>query len=100
MNKHIILSFIIMTVFFQIACKKALEVTPPGEFAPGNVLTTDKGIRAVLVSSYSFLQNPTPTRFVINNSEVTTDIGFNSGGAEFLTLSQLINFTWDASLGT
>jgi hypothetical protein len=87
-------------LFVQSACKKALEVTPPGELAPGNVLTTENGIRAVLFSSYSFMQNQTPSRFVINNSEVTTDIGINSGGAEFLTLTQLINFTWDASLGT
>lgn len=87
-------------LFVQSACKKALEVTPPGELAPGNVLTTENGIRAVLFSSYSFMQNQTPSRFLINNSEVTTDIGINSGGAEFLTLTQLINFTWDASLGT
>ena len=100
MNKNIILSFIIGVLFIQSACKKALEVTPPGELAPGNVLTTENGIRAVLFSSYSFMQNQTPSRFVINNSEVTTDIGINSGGAEFLTLTQLINFTWDASLGT
>lgn len=100
MKKNTILFIIITTVFFQTACKKALEVTPPGEFSPGNVLTTEKGVRAVLFSSYSFMQNPTPSRFVINNSEVTTDIGINSGGAEFLTLTQLINFTWDASLGT
>src|SRR5688572_447386 len=100
MNKNIILASIISVLFFQTACEKALEVTPPGELAPGNVLTTENGIRAVLFSSYSFMQNPTPSRFVINNSEVTTDIGINSGGAEFLTLTQLINFTWDASLGT
>lgn len=100
MNKNIILSSILGVLFIFTACEKALEVTPPGELAPGNVLTTENGIRAVLFSSYAFMQNPTPSRFVINNSEVTTDIGINSGGAEFLTLTQLINFTWDASLGT
>lgn len=100
MNKNIILAAVISVLFFQTACEKALEVTPPGELAPGNVLTTENGIRAVLFSSYSFMQNPTPSRFLINNSEVTTDIGINSGGAEFITLTQLINFTWDATLGT
>jgi hypothetical protein len=100
MNKNIILSSIIGVLFVFTACEKALEVTPPGELAPGNVLTTENGLRAVLFSSYSFMQSPTPSRFLINNSEVTTDIGINSGGAEFLTLTQLINFTWDASLGT
>ncbi len=100
MKKYIILSFIIIAMLFQTACKKVLEVTPPGEFAPGNVLTTEKGIRSVLFSSYSFIQNPTPSRNMINVSEVSSDMGFNSGGAENLFLQQLINFTWDASLGT
>src|SRR5262249_33341522 len=100
MTKNIILAAVISMLFVQTACEKALEVTPPGELAPGNVLTTESGIRAVLFSSYSFMQNPTPSRFLINNSEVTTDVAINSGGTEFLTLTQLINFTWDASLGT
>lgn len=100
MNKNIVLFIIIGSLTIVASCEKALEVTPPGELAPGNVLTTDAGIKAVLYSSYSFMQNPTPSRYLINNSEVTTDIGFNSGGTEFLTLTQLINFTWDASLGT
>ena len=100
MQKFIILSFIIVSLLAQTACEKTLDVTPPGEFAPGNVLTTEKGIRSVLFSSYAGIQNPTPSRYLINNSEVTTDIGYNTGGAENLTLVQLINFTWDASLGT
>jgi hypothetical protein len=100
MQKLIILSFIFVSLLAQTACEKALDVTPPGEFAPGNVLTTDKGIRSVLFSSYAGIQNPTPSRYLVNDAEVTTDIGFNTGGAENLTLSQLINFTWDASLGT
>ncbi len=100
MKKFIILSLAFGSLLMNSACEKTLDVTPPGEFAPGNVLTTDKGIRSVLFSSYSFMQNPTPSRYLINNSEVTTDVGFNSGGAENLALQQLINFTWDASLGT
>ncbi|HEU4552077.1 MAG TPA: RagB/SusD family nutrient uptake outer membrane protein [Chitinophaga sp.] len=100
MQKFIILSFIIASLLAHTGCEKALDVTPAGEFAPGNVLATEKGIRSVLFSSYAGIQNPTPTRWLINNAEVTTDIGFNTGGAENLTLVQLINFTWDASLGT
>jgi hypothetical protein len=100
MKKSIILSLAIGSLFCTTSCDKTLDVTPPGEFAPGNVLTTEKGIRSVLFSSYAGMQNPTPSRYLINNSEVTSDVGFNSGGAENLTLSQLINFTWDASLGT
>ncbi|GAA0537450.1 RagB/SusD family nutrient uptake outer membrane protein [Chitinophaga japonensis] len=100
MQKYILLSLIIIFQLVQTGCEKVLDVTPPGEFSTGNVLTTDKGIRSVLFSSYASMQNPTPSRWLINVSEVTTDVGFNSGGAENLTLTQLINFTWDASLGT
>jgi hypothetical protein len=100
MKKILILSMAAGSLLLNSACEKTLDVTPPGEFAPGNVLVTEKGIRSVLFSSYAAMQNPTPSRYLINNSEVTSDVGFNSGGAENLTLSQLINFTWDASLGT
>lgn len=100
MKKIILLSIAFGSMLVNSSCEKTLDVTPPGEFAPGNVLTTERGIRSVLFSSYSNMQNPTPSRYLINNSEVTTDIAFNSGGAENLTLTQLINFTWDASLGT
>lgn len=99
--KKTILQFIaIGTLFITSSCEKTLDVTPPGEFAPGNVLTTERGVRSVLFSAYAGMQNPTPSRYLINNSEVTSDIGFNTGGAENLTLTQLINFTWDATLGT
>ena len=37
---------------------------------------------------------------MINDSEVCTDMGFNTGGAENGQLIQLINFTWDPTLGT
>lgn len=100
MKNILIISMAIGCLIFNCSCEKTLDVTPPGEFAPGNVLTTERGIRSVLFSSYAGMQNPTPSRYLINNSEVTSDVGFNSGGAENLTLSQLINFTWDASLGT
>jgi starch-binding outer membrane protein, SusD/RagB family len=97
-NKILFTIFIACGLF--MGCKKALDVSPLGQFAPNNVLTTDAGIKAVLFSAYTGMQNGTASRFVINTNEVTTDIGFNSGGAENLQLTQLIKFTWDASLGT
>ncbi|WEK37446.1 MAG: RagB/SusD family nutrient uptake outer membrane protein [Candidatus Pseudobacter hemicellulosilyticus] len=99
MKKHIILSLSIVTLLTHTACEKMLDVVPLAEFAPENVLTTEAGIKAVLYSGYAGMQNPTPSRNIINASEVTTDIGFNTGGAENLTMAQLINFTFDASLG-
>jgi len=99
MRKIINLLIIVVLGASLPSCKKTLEVTPLSEFAPSNVLTTDKGIKAVLFSSYASLQSPTPSRNLINISEVTTDVAFNSGGAENLFLTQFINFTWDPSVG-
>lgn len=94
------INFLLLFALMLFSCKKSLDVTPPSEFAPGNVLTNEAGIRALLFSAYASWQNPTPSRFLINNSEVCTDMAFNSAGNENLQLSQLVNFTWDASLGT
>ena len=99
MKSSIRLFFLVITLML-FSCKKALDVTPPSEFAPGNVLSNEAGIKALLFSAYASWQNPTPSRFIINDSEVCTDMAFNTAGNENLQLSQLINFTWDASLGT
>ncbi len=100
MKKITIIAAVIITLFYLSGCEKALDVTPPSEFAPGNVLTNEAGIKSVLFSAYANQQNPTPSRWLINNTAVTADEGFDTGGGENLTLVQLINFTWDASLGT
>lgn len=92
------INFLLLFTLMFFSCKKTLDVTPPSEFAPGNVLTNEAGIRALLFSAYAGWQNPTPSRFLINTSEVSTDVAFNSAGNENLQLSQIINFTWDASL--
>jgi hypothetical protein len=98
-NIPVILSLLIV-FFSQSSCEKILDVTPPSEFSSNTVLASEAGVRSVLVSSYANLQNATGSRWLINNSEVTTDMAFNTGGGENLTLVQLINFTWDATLGT
>lgn len=87
-------------VFALTSCEKALEVAPRSEFSPGNVLTTESGIKALLFSAYAQAQTQTNSRYVINDSEVSTDMGFNTGGAENGQLIQIINFTWDPTLGT
>ncbi len=84
---------------FTFACKDKLDVIPPSEVLL-QALKTDAGIKQVLFSAYANQQNVTPSRWLINTAEVTTDIGFNSGGAENLQMTQLINFGWDASLST
>lgn len=97
MKKLLYIVLFILTVGVA-SCKKALEVTPQSEFSPANVLTTDKGVKAVLYSSYAGIQNPVSSRIIINIAEMTTDMATNNGGAENLYLSQFINFTWDPSI--
>lgn len=82
------------------SCESALEVTPKSEFSPGNVLTSESGIKSLLFSAYAQEQTQSNSRYVINDSEVCTDMGFNTGGAENGQLITIINFTWDPSLGT
>ena len=81
-------------------CKDSLDVEPSSEFAPTKVLTSEAGLRAVLFSAYAAFQNQEPSRFVINDSEMCTDMAFDTGGGENGILVQIINFRWDPSLGT
>lgn len=99
MKKFIIVNILLLASLVQWSCEDTLEVSPPSEL-DAEVLKTENGIKALLFSSYRGMQNSTPTRWIINTAEVTTDMGYNTGGGENLGLSQLINFTWDASLGT
>uniref|UniRef100_UPI003341380E RagB/SusD family nutrient uptake outer membrane protein n=1 Tax=Pseudopedobacter sp. TaxID=1936787 RepID=UPI003341380E len=88
-----------ITVSFS-SCEKLLDVTPNSEFAPGNVLTSEKGIKSLLFSAYAHQQTQQNSRFVINNSEVCTDMALNSAGAENGQLIHLMNFTWDPGVLT
>src|SRR5690606_23289352 len=82
------------------SCEKLLEVTPNSEFSPGNILTTEEGIKSLLFSAYAHQQTQTGSKLTINTSEVCTDMAFNSGGAENATLLPIINFTWNSDLIT
>ena len=96
-----ILNFIILAVmiFSSTACEDVLETTPPGEFAPGNVLNNEEGITALLYSAYTFYNMQQGYKNEINMHEVSSDMAFNTGGGENRTLSLFINFTWDPSVG-
>ena len=96
------LKYIIIAVFAfsSVSCEKTLNVTPNSEFSPGNVLTTEAGIRSLLFSAYAHEQTQQNSRYVINNSEVCTDMAYNTDGAENGQLINLINFTWNSNTGT
>lgn len=101
--KKLIKSIICTLIFFTFsitACKDYLDIVPPGELAPGNVLTTEEGMRALLYSAYeSHNLGAGVGKNIINMMETTTDMAFNSGGGENRTLTLFINFQWDASVG-
>ncbi|MBT1689850.1 RagB/SusD family nutrient uptake outer membrane protein [Dawidia soli] len=99
MKKYTILFALIACSLLQWGCEDMLEVKPYSELSDDAMLT-DNGIRALLNSCYRNMQQSTPSRWQINVAEVTTDIGYNTGGQENLQMTQLINFTWDATLGT
>ncbi len=82
------------------SCNDLLDVTPNAEFSPDNALTSEAGIKSLLFSAYAQLQTQQNSRFVINDSEMSTDIGFNSAGAENGQLVHIINFTWTPVLET
>jgi hypothetical protein len=90
----------LIAVIQLVACKKALDVTPNSEFSPGNVLTSEPGIRSLLYSAYANEQTQQNSRFWINDSEDCTDVGYNTDGAENALLLQIINFNWAANTGT
>lgn len=84
--------------FLSTGCKKMLEVTPYSEFSPANVTNSEAGIKSLLYSSYQYLQEHADSKDIINVSEVTTDMAYNTGGNANLFLSQFINFAWDPSM--
>ncbi len=90
---------LVLLITLSTGCEKLLDVTPKDELAPGNVLTTSAGIKALLFSSYANIQTQPNYRFILNIQEVCTDVAFNTGGNENLIYTQFINFTWDPSVG-
>lgn len=83
----------------SFGCEEVLDVVPPGEFSPGNVLNNEAGLTALLFSAYRAQNLQNGHKNLINMEEVTTDVAFNTGGGENRTLSLFINFTWDPSVG-
>ncbi|MBD1433268.1 RagB/SusD family nutrient uptake outer membrane protein [Sphingobacterium sp. DN00404] len=98
-NTYKYICLVAMLIGFT-SCEKLLEVTPNSEFSPGNILTTEEGIKSLLFSAYAHQQTQTGSKLTINTSEVCTDMAFNSGGAENATLLPIINFTWNSDLIT
>ena len=80
------------------SCEKLLDVTPNSEFAPGNILTSENGIKKLLFSAYAQQQTQVGSKLTIQTSEVCTDMALNSGGVENAALLPIMNFTWNSDL--
>ncbi|WP_255501612.1 RagB/SusD family nutrient uptake outer membrane protein [Olivibacter sp. SDN3] len=93
---YLISFFLLMGCF--VSCSHLLEVTPNAELTPENVLTSEAGMKSLLFSAYAEQQTQENSRFVINSAEVSTDMAFNSGGAENGQLIHFINFSWDPTI--
>jgi hypothetical protein len=100
MKRLKIYSLFIAILLSAASCEKALEVSPNSEFSPEDVQGTDAGIKSLLYSAYGQAQSQVASRFVINNSEMSTDMAFNTGGQENGQLITIINFTWDPTLSS
>lgn len=98
--KKILIYFAFLSLSALSACEKTLEVTPKSEFSPATVLASESGIKSLLFSAYAQEQVQPNSRFVINDTEMCTDIGFDTGGGENGQLVTIINFTWDPSVAT
>ena len=95
------INYLFITMFSLIAvlfsCEDILDSPPPAEFAPENILNNEKGIQAVLFSSYQH-QNPhTASKDWVNIFEGVSDISLVTEGGEAGNVAPFSNWTWDAS---
>jgi starch-binding outer membrane protein, SusD/RagB family len=99
MKKYTILFIVTLLATFQWSCEDMLDVDPPSELKEEDVLT-ENGIKSLMFSAYREVQVSTPSRWLIQLGEVTTDVAYNTDGGENLQMAQMINFTWDPTLAT
>ncbi|WP_299556366.1 RagB/SusD family nutrient uptake outer membrane protein [Seonamhaeicola sp.] len=98
-RKFIKFVFTIAAVLITSAgCNSELDLVPPAQFAAGNVLQTIEGMEGVLGNAYRE-DNLNFRKNLINMSEVSTDMGWNTGGGENRTLQLFMEYTWDPSTG-
>lgn len=83
------------------SCEKILEEPVYSQLVPENFLTTEDGIKTVLKAAYvreSRVQGQTAMKGTVLSQEATTDIMYQTAGADNRQMLQFLNFTWDANL--
>ena len=88
-------------LLFGTACKKQLTEVTYSQLAPDNFLVTEDGIKSVLRAAYTQeadVQSQKATKGMIMSPEMTTDIMWETAGADNRQALQFINYTWDGQL--
>jgi starch-binding outer membrane protein, SusD/RagB family len=97
--KKIYLYTILTLAPLLVACEKVLDEPAFSQLEPGNFLTTSEGIESLLHAAFAegYLNGYEGKNRTMLESWAT-DIEWQTDGGENRIASQMINFTWDASL--
>jgi len=86
-------------VFSTAGCEKYLEEPVYSEMDPETLLATEAGVNSLLNSTFGeLLLSGWDGKSRMNLENWCTDVEWETGGGENLIATQMINFTWDASL--
>ncbi|PWD98513.1 RagB/SusD family nutrient uptake outer membrane protein [Marinilabilia rubra] len=84
-----------LMVVFAFGCEDVLDSPPYAELAPDNVLSSQKGIEALLYSSYDYQYFGGQSKDWVNISECMTDLALIREGGEAGNVAPFSNWTWD-----
>jgi len=84
-----------------VGCEKYLDEPVYSEMDPETLLATEAGVNSLLNSTFGeLLLRGWDGKSRMNLENWCTDIEWETGGGENLIATQMINFTWDASLAS
>lgn len=90
---------IVALVLSTMGCEKYLDEPVYSEMDPETLLATEAGVNSLLNSTFGELfLSGWDGKSRMNLENWCTDIEWETGGGENLIATQMINFTWDASL--
>jgi len=93
---HILLLCLVMILS---SCNKLVEPDVYSELDPDIVSSSEKGLKQTLNAAYAVADNNAwDGHSILNISEMTTDVFWNTGGGENRILVQMDNFTWNPDL--
>ena len=86
-------------VFGTVSCEKHLNESVYSEMDPETLLATEAGVNSLMNATFGELfMKGWDGKSRMNAENWCTDIEWETGGGENLIATQMINFTWDASL--